>query len=128
VSNLPGATVLVIDDDEAVVRTFAHMLRLEGFRVRTAPDAQAGLREATACDPDVIIVDLRMPLLDGLGFLQALRTAPQQRHTRVAIVTGDYQLEDAVASELRNLGAEVRFKPLWLDDLVTLTRSMLRDS
>jgi DNA-binding response OmpR family regulator len=128
VSNLPGATVLVIDDDEAVVRTFAHMLRLEGFRVRTAPDAQAGLREATACDPDVIIVDLRMPLLDGLGFLQALRTAPHQRHTPVAIVTGDYQLEDAVASELRNLGAEVRFKPLWLDDLVTLTRSMLRDS
>jgi DNA-binding response OmpR family regulator len=127
-SNLPGATVLVIDDDEAVVRTFAHMLRLEGFRVRTAPDAQAGLREATACDPDVIIVDLRMPLLDGLGFLQALRTAPHQRHTPVAIVTGDYQLEDAVASELRNLGAEVRFKPLWLDDLVTLTRSMLRDS
>jgi hypothetical protein len=44
----------------------------------------------------------------------------------VAIVTGDYFLDDDIAAELRQLGAEVKFKPLWLDDLVDLARNLLK--
>ena len=44
----------------------------------------------------------------------------------VAIVTGDYFLDDAVSRELRGLGAEVRFKPLWLEDLLALARNLLK--
>ena len=44
-------------------------------------------------------------------------------HTPVAIVTGDYFLDDAISTELRELGAELRFKPLWLEDLVGLARN-----
>jgi hypothetical protein len=43
----------------------------------------------------------------------------------VAIVTGDYFLEEAVSTELRRLGAEVKFKPMWLEDLVGLARTLL---
>ena len=118
--------ILIVDDDEGVTQTFARMLRLEGYQVRTAVSAETGLQEAKASAPDAIILDLRMPLVDGLGFLRRLRERDEQRTTPVAIVTGDYFLDDSISAELRELGAELRFKPLWLEDLVGLARNLLR--
>jgi two-component system response regulator PrrA len=120
-----NATILIVDDDEGVTTTFARMLRLEGYEVYTAMNAETGLREADATAPDAIILDLRMPLVDGLGFLRRLRAIAQHRDVPVAIVTGDYFLDDAVSAELRMLGAELKFKPLWLEDLVGLARTLL---
>ena len=118
--------ILIVDDDEGVTQTFARMLRLEGYQVRTAVSAEKGLIEAEQSQPDAIILDLRMPLVDGLGFLRRLRARDNQRETPVAIVTGDYFLDDSVSNELRELGAELRFKPLWLEDLVGLARNLLK--
>jgi two-component system response regulator PrrA len=123
-SNAP-AQVLIIDDDQSVTETFARMLRLEGHDVRTAHDAESGLRAAQERPPDAIIVDLRMPLINGLGFLYRLRADQQHRSTPVAIVTGDYCLDDSVSRELGELGAQLHFKPLWLEDLVELAYSLL---
>jgi DNA-binding response OmpR family regulator len=122
---VPGS-ILIVDDDEAVTQTFARMLRMEGFTVRTAVTAESGLAEATQCRPDAIILDLRMPLIDGLGFLKRLRAMDTHRQVPVAIVTGDYFLDDAVSAELKQLGAELKFKPLWLEDLVGLARTLLK--
>ena len=131
-ANVPGAAtppvtakILIVDDDEVVTQTFARMLRLEGYQVRTAINAENGLDVARESQPDAIILDLRMPLCDGLGFLRRLRATDAQRFTPVAIVTGDYFLEDEISSELRALGAELRFKPMWLEDLVGLARNLL---
>lgn len=121
-----NAKILIVDDDEGVTQTFARMLRLEGYQVHTAVNAETGLREAEQSRPDAIILDLRMPLVDGLGFLRRLRSHREQRSTPVAIVTGDYFLDDSVSTELRELGAELRFKPLWLEDLVGLARNLLQ--
>jgi DNA-binding response OmpR family regulator len=118
--------ILIVDDDEGVTQTFARMLRLEGYQVRTAVSAEKGLIEAEQSRPDAIILDLRMPLVDGLGFLRRLRARDDQRKTPVAIVTGDYFLDDSVSTELRELGAELRFKPLWLEDLLGLARNLLK--
>ena len=118
--------ILIVDDDDGVTQTFARMLRLEGYDVRTAMNAEMGLREAEQSRPDAIILDLRMPLVDGLGFLRRLRAHAAQRNTPVAIVTGDYFLDDSVSSELRQLGAQLKFKPLWLEDLVGLARTLLK--
>ena len=120
------STILVVDDDEGVTQTFARILRLEGYDVRTAMNAETALREADRSHPDAIILDLRMPLVDGLGFLRRLRSRNEQRDTPVAIVTGDYFLDDQVSAELRELGAELKFKPLWLEDLVGLARHLLQ--
>jgi two-component system, OmpR family, response regulator PrrA len=122
------STILIVDDDEGVTQTFARMLRLEGFEVRTAVNAERGLVEADASRPDAIILDLRMPLLDGIGFLRRLRANAEHRGVPVAIVTGDYFLDDEISNELRELHAELRFKPLWLEDLVGLAHSLLRVS
>jgi len=118
--------ILIVDDDEGVTQTFARMLQLEGYQVRTAVSAETGLVEAAESLPDAIILDLRMPLIDGLGFLRRLRERDEHRTTPVAIVTGDYFLDDAISSEIRELGAELRFKPLWLEDLVGLARDLLK--
>ena len=126
VTDRDALKILIVDDDEGVTQTFARMLRLEGYQVHTALNAEQGLGEAERTRPDAIILDLRMPLIDGLGFLRRLRGRDGQRCTPVAIVTGDYFLDDSISSELRELGAQLRFKPLWLEDLVALARELLK--
>jgi two-component system, OmpR family, response regulator PrrA len=129
VSALPpeghSGTILIIDDDESVTHSFARILRLEGYEVFTAMNGETGLLEAENTHPDAIILDLRMPLVDGLSFLRRLRAIDQQRKTPVAIVTGDYFLDDRISAELQQLGAALKFKPLWLEDLVSLARTLL---
>ena len=122
----PTPSILIVDDDEAVTQTFAQMLRMEGFTVRTATNAESGLAEAAENRPDAIILDLRMPLIDGLGFLKRLRASEGQYRTPVAVVTGDYFLDEQLSTELRQLGAELKFKPLWIEDLVSLAHSLLK--
>ena len=119
-------TLLVIDDDETTTVTFAKILRVAGFEVQTALSAARGLQAAEAMHPDAVIVDLRMPLLDGLGFLRRLRSLDQHRQVPVAILTGDYLMDDVVARELKELGARVHFKPFWMEDLLALACSMLK--
>ena len=116
----PTRTVLIIDDERYTLESFAQMLRLGAYTVCTADNAQDGLREAEAHAPDAIILDLRMPLTDGLEFLRQLRAGETGRGPRVAIVTGDYFVEDKVGADLRALGAEIHYKPLWFEDLVAL--------
>ena len=123
---LVSESILIVDDDEAVTQTFARMLRLEGFTVRTAVSAESGLAEATKHRADAIILDLRMPRLDGLDFLKRLRAMDSHAQVPVAIVTGDHFLADAISAEPKQLGAELRFKPLWLEDLVGLAHTLLK--
>ena len=117
--------VLVVDDDEGVALTFSRMLRLHGYRVETATNPEAGLAIANTRPPDAIILDLRMPIVGGLEFLRRLRDFKTDHATSVTIVTGDYFIEEHIAAEIKHLGAQVCFKPLWLDDLVDVVRAML---
>lgn len=117
--------ILVVDDDLAVADTFSRMLTLEGFQVATALNAERGLELAEASRPDAIILDLRMPIVNGLQFLRTIRARPHLVDVPVAIVTGDYFLGEAMAADLKSLGAAVRFKPLWLEDLVALARALV---
>jgi adenylate cyclase len=124
----PAARVLIVDDDISVTDTFSRMLRLEGYEVWAALSAQEGLELAKAHSPHAVILDLRMPITSGLQFLRSLREITELQRTPVAIVTGDYYLEDAQVAEIQSLNAELRFKPLWLDELVTLARDLLGGS
>ena len=101
------------------------MLRLEGYEVWAALSADEGLALAQKHRPNAVILDLRMPLTSGLQFLRAIRAIPGLTNTPVAIVTGDYYLDDAQAAEIAALGAQLRYKPLWLEELVTLARELL---
>lgn len=119
------ARFLIVDDDDATRETFTRILKLEGYEVRSATNAESGLREIESGYPDAVILDLRMPFINGLGLLYRLR-AVQHRQTPVVVVTGDQCLDDSVLAELRDLGADVRFKPLWFEDLVDVARSLVQ--
>jgi two-component system, OmpR family, response regulator len=124
----PGAqtaTVLIVDDDPATVDIFAQVLRLEGYEVRTALSAEGGMRAVHASRPDAILVDFRLPVANGVEFLRRLRACEGHRDTPVAVVTGDYSLDDTIGTELHQLGARVAFKPLWVAELVDLTSRLL---
>ena len=126
-STIP-ARILIVDDDETVLRTFAKALTLEGYEVRTATSPLVGLEEAEHTPPDAILLDLRMPFVNGFGFLYRLRAQAAHRHTPVAIITGDSCIDDPAMNELHGLDAEVCFKPMWIDEVVALTRDLLAKS
>jgi DNA-binding NtrC family response regulator len=119
------STILVIDDDYAINDMFERMLTLEGYRVHTVRDAETALRQLGVVAPDAILVDLRMPHVDGLEFLRRLRAQPVRRDTPVAIVTGDTSIDEAMVEELTSLGATVHFKPVWCDDLLRIAQDLL---
>ena len=118
-------TILIVDDDRSVADTFARMLKLEGFEVATAINAEVGLQLAENVRPNAIILDMRMPITNGLQFLRMVRSKPHLVEVPVAIVTGDYFLPDPVQYELKTLGASIRFKPLWLEDLIALAKTLV---
>ena len=121
----PVGRILIVDDDELTLEIFAKVLVLEGYSVRLAASALAGLQEAESQRPDAILLDLRMPFVNGAGFLYRLRSNPALRETPVAVITGDVALDHQAWSELENLGADVWFKPLRTDDLVNVTKVLL---
>src|SRR5215207_7671592 len=117
--------VLIVDDDSSTADSFSRTLRLEGYEVWAGLSAEEGLSLAQTHQPNVIVLDLRMPLTSGLQLLRAIRAIPGLASTPVAIVTGDYGLEDDMRDEIKALGAELRFKPIWIEELVTLARELL---
>ena len=125
--NLSGmAHILVIDDDRSVGMTLSRMLELDGQSGRDAESAQDGLTQAVdERPPDAILLDMRMPPMGGLDFLRTPPRPSRPRSIPVGIVTGDYFLDEQIPAELAALGATIRYKPLWMDDLQALMRALL---
>jgi DNA-binding response OmpR family regulator len=117
--------LLIIDDDQGVRTLFSRVLKARGYDVHTASDADEGLREISTFRPDALLLDLRMPLINGFGFLYRLRIDPELRHLPVAVVTGDNSLAEQSLKELRALGAEVWHKPLSIEGLRALADGLL---
>jgi CheY-like chemotaxis protein len=116
--------LLIVDDDLAVARTLSRMLELRGYRVVSAHSAEIGLEMAARDLPDAVLVDMRMPSMSGIEFVRQLRRDPRLREMPVAIITGDYFLDPSQLSEIQTLGATVRYKPMWLDDLTALAAAL----
>ena len=120
-----SSRILIVDDDETVLQTFAKALTLEGYDVRVAASPLTGLQEIEETPPDAILLDLRMPFVNGIGFLYRLRSSEAHRNIPVAIITGDSCVDDPVLQEMQDLDAEIVFKPIWLDEVVTVARNLL---
>jgi CheY-like chemotaxis protein len=86
---------LVIEDDPAERRLLTRFLADEAFDVVTAANGLEGLRRLEAAVPDLILLDLAMPVMDGVTFLATLRRSPTWAHIPVVIVTGEFRPDDA---------------------------------
>jgi two-component system response regulator MprA len=121
----PQSHLLVIDDDEGLRSAFARVLTREGYTVQVAATAEEALRQVTWSRPDAILLDLKMPMINGVGFLYRLREDPANRDIPVALITGERALDDATANDLLALSAHVWHKPLSLEDLRRVARTLL---
>lgn len=123
--NTSPLRVLIIDDDASALECFERMLLDDGYDVRALQTVEAGLAEAAIQKPDMILLDLHMPVMDGLECLRRLRGAPLELAVPVALLTGDYFLDDDVARDLRALGARIYFKPVWETDLRQILEALV---
>jgi CheY-like chemotaxis protein len=65
--------ILVVDDDPSILAVVREVLDFEGYRVETAPNGAAALAAVDSAHPSLVLLDMRMPVLDGWGFARALR-------------------------------------------------------
>jgi len=79
--------VLLVEDDASVAQMYRLKLELEGYSVDVATDGLAALEKARTLMPDVMLLDIRLPKLDGLGVLEALRADPITQGIRVVMLS-----------------------------------------
>ncbi|MCZ2079372.1 MAG: response regulator transcription factor [Bryobacteraceae bacterium] len=116
-------TILVIDDDESLRDTIGVMLEQEGFRVLLAGDGRSGLEKALTIKPDLAIVDLRLPGLNGTEICKQLRAA--QNKTPIIILSAIGDEVDKVL--LLEIGADdYVVKPFGRRELLARIRAILR--
>jgi CheY-like chemotaxis protein len=106
------ATVLVVDDDADVTDTMREILEDEGHRVFVAGDGIRALEVVHAERPDLVLLDLEMPKMDGRHFLAEMRKTPELDRVQVVVLSGSRDAGD--------LGTEAVPKPLRLDTLLGL--------
>ena len=121
---MAAAQILIVDDDETSCRTCAAALALEGYEVRVSTAPEEALEQLAIAPPDAILLDFKMPFINGVGFLYRVRANPASQHIPVALITGAV-LDDLTSGELRALGADVWHKPVWLEDVLEITRGLL---
>src|SRR5919198_1128991 len=83
----PVRKVLLVDDDAAYVERLGHALRQRGFQTCSAGDGASGLLAAHSEQPDLIVLDAEMPVMNGYQMLQVLRSDPTIRQASVILLT-----------------------------------------
>src|SRR5688500_14362368 len=86
--------VLVIEDNTAVRENIAEILELSSYNVITADDGMQGIKQALLCQPDIVICDIAMPEMDGLGVLHMLRRNPDLKNTPFIFLTAKVERSD----------------------------------
>jgi two-component system, OmpR family, response regulator MprA len=123
VNNSNTPTVLVVDDDRAIRESLDRALSLEGYRVVAASDGAQALDLVSADVPDVIVLDLMMPNVDGLTVCRRLRA--RRDRTPILMLTARTETSDRVSG--LDAGADDYLpKPFDLDELLARIRALLR--
>jgi len=90
-----GKKVLCVDDDPTVLAVVKKILSRIGFKVITARNGQEGLAQVKKHDPQVIIADVLMPVMDGFVFFEKIKENKSTQHKPVLILTARQNLEDS---------------------------------
>ncbi len=117
-----GETVLLVEDDAAIRRTTAMALGAEGYAVVEASDADEALRRFAADRPDLVILDVMLPVMDGWTVLAKLR---QRKTTPVIMLTARDEVQDRIKG--LDCGADDYLaKPFAMEELMARIRAAMR--
>ena len=114
--------ILVVEDDDDIAQALQRSLRMEGYEVRTAGDGEDGLEQAHTFAPDLVILDLGLPKVDGIDVARSLR---ERDDLPILILTA----RDALESRVEGLDAgadDYLVKPFERQELLARLRALLR--
>ncbi len=115
--------ILVVDDEPDLLRFVRRALEAEGYQVQTATDGADGLRQALTTEPDLIVLDLLMPGVDGQAVLSAVLAHDPEMRVLVLSATADVQARIAC---LERGAVDFLAKPFAVRELLARVRSRLR--
>src|SRR5437879_11727155 len=121
----PQATVLVVDDEEYIRDLVSSAMRIAGFDVRNVADGHAAIAAVEAHHPDLVILDVGLPGLDGFEVCRRLRD--EGHGTPVIFLTARDAAEDKMSGFTKG-GDDYVTKPFSLEELVARVRAVLRRS
>lgn len=117
--------VLVVDDEPSIVEVLEYNLTREGFDVITAGNGHEAIAKARSNNPDVVVLDLMMPGLDGLGVCRQLRSEPRTKSTRIIMLTAKGEETDEIVGF--NMGADDYVtKPFRVKPLMERVKALVR--
>jgi len=86
--------ILIVDDDEQVVGILVKQLEANGYKTLTANNGADGLQLAKKENPDLLLLDLAMPVMDGKTVCRIIKSDPETRHIRIIMLSGDKLVGD----------------------------------
>jgi len=119
-----GRKILIVDDNVDAAHTLADALRLAGYDTRVVFDGPAALDAATRFQPDAVLLDLGLPLMDGYEVAQELLATPSDRKPVLVAVTGYGQMSDQDKTRAAGFNGHV-VKPIDLPRLVNVLEQLL---
>lgn len=118
-------TVLLVDDDPVLLQLMSSAFAAAGFRVFTADDGRKGVRMAQTCAPDLVVTDIVMPELEGIGLIRAIRQSHPAPKVIAISGAGRGRGRDYL-SWARHLGAdEALAKPFRMSELLRAAKALL---
>jgi pilus assembly protein CpaE len=125
---MAATKVLVVDDDLNIQRVLVFTLKQEGYEVHVASDGQAGVEMAASIQPDLILMDVAMPTLDGYAATQKIRAAETEgRHVPIIMLTAEADVEQRVKG-LRAGADDDIVKPFHPLELIARIKALLARS
>jgi CheY-like chemotaxis protein len=118
-------TILLVDDDPTVLLYVGELLSARGFTVLTAADGEEGVARATERPPDLVLMDLRMPKLNGFEATRMLRRNPRTERVPIIAITSLESPEDCESAFVAGCDGHIQ-KPLAGDDLLAKISTVLR--
>src|SRR5262245_11603590 len=118
-------TILIIEDERALVEVLTYNLRKDGFEVQSATDGQDGLRRAQTTLPDLIILDLMLPVIEGLEVCRVLKSGARTRDIPLLMLTARSEEVDEIVGF--QMGADDYVaKPFKIKPLIQRIKALLR--
>ena len=118
------ARILIVDDEPNIVLSLEFLMKREGYDTAVAPDGEAALAAMAGARPDLVILDIMLPKLNGFEVCERIRAEPAWRGTRILMLTAKGRDTD-LAKGLR-LGADAYVtKPFSTQELLATVRRLL---
>lgn len=119
--------ILIVDDDREIARGLDLRFRAAGFDTEMAHDGQAGLEAASRCGPDVMVLDIRMPVMDGLTMLA--RMQEDESTGKIPVIVLSASVADQAQCKALDLGARYFLeKPFDAKQLVQAVQRVLEEA